>query len=83
MLYYAEVAGLMEPFPGRKWRMHEIIRYVESIRHPAGNVDRKRKKAIRIGVGRVLDLLIEHRMVIRIPPRKPGSYALYVWKSAT
>ena len=59
--------------------MREITRYVESIRHPVGNVDRKRKKAIRVGVGRVLDLLIEHQMVIRVPPREPGSYALYIW----
>lgn len=72
----------MKPYPGRKWRMHEILRYVESIRHPVG-ADPKRKKAMRIGVGRVLDLLVEHRMVIRIPPREPGSYALYVWQSAT
>jgi len=58
--------------------MREILRYVEVTRHPAG-LDRKRKKAIRVGVGRVLDLLIEHRVVVRTPPRGRGSFAMYAW----
>lgn len=69
----------MRPYPGRRWRMREILRYVEITRHPAGP-DRKRKKAIRVGVGRVMDALIEHGIVIRTPPKGAGSFALYAWK---
>lgn len=68
----------MRPYPGRKWRMREILRYVEITRNCGA--DRKRKKAIRIGVGRVMDVLVEHGIVTRTPPKGAGSFALYAWK---
>lgn len=74
MRYAREVEDLMKPYPGRDWKMAQIVRYVCSVRNET------RRQKVRIGVHRVIATLIEHGRVERDPPGKYGSYALYRWK---
>jgi len=75
-LKYADrIIGLMGAFPGREWRMGEIVRYVEPVQ---GRKDRDR---VRRGVARVLDALLEAGSVSRRPPiMERGSPVVYSWK---
>lgn len=75
MKYAAEILGLMRPYPGRQFRMSELVR---SINPAAEGQDRQR---IRNGVLRVLSALIENGSVVREDPAcDRGSFALYSWK---
>jgi len=78
-LKYADrIIGLMGAFPGREWRMGEIVRYVEP-----GSA-RKDRNRVRQGVLRVLDMLCEAGSVIRRPSvMERGAPVWYAWKSAT
>ncbi len=65
----------MGAFPGREWRMGEIVRYVEPVQ---GRTDRDR---VRRGVARVLDALCEAGSIARMPPvMERGAPVFYVWK---
>ena len=74
MRYAREVMELMAAYPGRDWKMRQIVRYVETIRNET------RREKVRRGVHRVVALLIESGQVERDPPGQYGSYALYRWK---
>lgn len=75
MLRYAkEVIELVGAFPGREWRMQEIVTYVSRGR-PTSKQERER---YRKGVRRVMDALIEAKIVQRKPAR-PGGTPLYIW----
>lgn len=75
MRYAAEVIELMAAYPGRKFRPGEVVRYVAS-RQAGAKVS-----AIRMGVQRVLLALNDAGVVERTLPMRPGSYALYSWRS--
>lgn len=78
MLYAAEVINLMAAFPGREWRMGEIVNHVARGR-PSSKQQRER---YRKGVRRVLEALIRSKCV-QFKPAKPGGTTLYRWKSGT
>ena len=75
MKYAREVLELVAAFPGRDFRMNELVRYVMS----QGNYQ---KHNVRIGVLRVLEALECSGSIIRRPPRASrGGYALYRWRT--
>lgn len=67
----------MAAYPGRDFRMSAIVRYVCAQRNET------RRQKVRIGVHRVVAMLIESGNIERDPPGKFGSYALYRWKTVT
>lgn len=78
MLYAAEVTNLLAAYPGRDFRMIEIVRHVANGRpHSKQQRDRYRQ-----GVLRVIRALVDADLV-RCKPGLRGQPALYRWKSAT
>lgn len=76
MKYAHEVIDLLAPYPGRQFRMAEIVRYVDP---KAQGVDRQR---IRNGVLRVLESLVDNGSVAVEPAVHRGGYATYSWTPA-
>ena len=76
MLFAREVIDLMAAFPGREWRMAELVNHVARGR-PASKQQRER---YRKGVRRVLEALIEAKCVQHKPGRANRSPILYRWK---
>lgn len=77
MRYAREVMDLMAPFPGRSWRIAEIVNHVARGR-PASKQQRER---YRKGVRRVLESLIEMGCVEREPAQNGGT-TRYRWRHA-
>ena len=77
MKYAHQVIDLMAAFPGRDWRMVELVRYVE----PTATV--KKRHSVRISVMRVLISLEDAGVLIKRPSTARGKFATYRWKSAT
>lgn len=73
-LYSKNVISLMGAYPGRRWRMADVVRYVASGRNEKPN------ERIRRGVHRVVSELIAEGIVEYTAPEKPGSFGLYRWK---
>lgn len=74
MKYAHEVMDLMAPYPGRKFRMAEIVRYVDP--HANGAA----RQRVHKGVLRVLKSLHEHGQVEIEPAAGLGGFASYAWK---
>lgn len=75
MKYAREVIELMSAYPGREFRMTEIVRYVR----PGATA--QEKHGIRRATLRVLVSLIEDAMsVVRVPPKSNGGFAVYRWR---
>lgn len=74
MKYAHEVIELLAPYPGRQFRMAEIVRYVAP---QAAGADRQR---VRNGVLRVLESLEEHGSVEITPAASRGGFATYAWQ---
>ncbi|RIQ11464.1 hypothetical protein D0846_17545 [Bordetella avium] len=75
MKYAREILGLMRPYPGRQFRMAELVRGVNPM---AEGAERQR---IRNGVLRVLAELEQNGSITRVGPAQArGGYALYSWK---
>lgn len=73
MKYAKEVIDLMAAYPGRDWRMAEIVRYI-------GGKPEDRH-FIRKGVSRVIATLAESGLILVRPPRNGrGGFATYRWK---
>lgn len=77
MRYARDVIELLSAYPGRPFRPGEVVRYVSARQRGM------RPEAVRIGVQRVLLALCETGAVSRTLPHRPGSYALYSWRSTT
>lgn len=75
MLYAREVIDLLAAFPGREWRMAQIVNHVARGK-PAYVQQRER---VRQGVRRVLLRLVEARCVEYRPARRGGT-TLYRWR---
>lgn len=76
MKYASKVIELMASYPGRDFRMIEIVRYV----CPAPESTEARH-AVRIAVSRVLLSLSDCGTILIRPPRVArGGYALYRWR---
>lgn len=56
---------------------------IEILRYASGNrpLEEKAKRAMRVGVLRVLKDLATSGVVLIRPPRAGGGYALYRWKN--
>ena len=74
MKYAHEVMDLLAPYPGRHFRMAEIVRYVAP---QAAGQERQR---VRNGVLRVLESLQEHGSIEIEPAATRGGFATYAWK---
>ncbi|MDF3850691.1 hypothetical protein [Achromobacter denitrificans] len=80
MKFAKEVIGLMAAYPGRDFKMAELVRIATGAR----TLTVKERTSVRQGVLRAVNALIEHGQVLRRPSR-PGvrNAAVYRWKSAT
>lgn len=74
MKYASEVIDLLGPYPGRQFRMAEIVRYVDPRAQGA------QRQRIRNGVLRVLQSLEEHGQIECQPAATRGGFATYAWK---
>jgi len=74
MKYAHEVIDLMGAYPGREFRMAEILRYVSRGRV----LQVKERNAARQAVLRVLDSLIESGQIRKEAPAEKSAY--YVWE---
>jgi hypothetical protein len=73
--YALELIDLMGAYPGRGFKMREIVRYVAP--HAIG----KERHTIRRGVLRVVDELVASGTIDRYPPHAVrGESTLYTWK---
>lgn len=73
MKYANEVISLMGAHPGRQFRMAQIVRHVTK----AQAVPPATRQAIRVGVRRVLESLIENGQVVQVKESETSS--LYFW----
>ena len=74
MKYAKEVMDLMGPYPGRHFRMGDLVRYVAP---QAAGPDRQR---VRNGVLRVLESLAESGHVEIVPAARRGGFSTYAWR---
>lgn len=74
MKYASEVIDLMECYPGREFRMAQIVNYVSPGAVGAG------RQRVRNGVARVLSFLHESGQVEVTPSERRGSGAAYSWR---
>lgn len=77
MKYAHEILGLMQPYPGRAFRMSQLMR--EASRGMP--LTARQKEAVRKGVKRVLDHLIDTGHVERVGGTTRA--ALYAWRIGT
>lgn len=76
MKYAKEVIELLAAYPGRDWKMAQVIREVSGAR----SMTLKERQRLRVGVARVLsDLGREGIITIKPPMVRRGGYALYRW----
>ncbi|MBV6304923.1 hypothetical protein KVP10_08485 [Candidimonas humi] len=76
MKYAAEVIGLLAEFPGREFRIIQIVRHVLG-GHPRTPYQWER---VRKGVRRVLSTLEDSGQIQKITAAGNGSHAAYCWK---
>lgn len=76
MKFASDVMDLMGAYPGREWRMLQIVRHIAQGR----KVTLKERRAIRKGVHRVLDALTDAGTVTVRPETSKGGPAWYAWK---
>lgn len=62
MKYASEILGLMRPYPGREFRMSQIVRAASGGR----DLTDRQREAVRKGARRVLSELIESGQVVRL-----------------
>ncbi len=75
MKFAPEIINLMSAFPGRDFRMKELVKFV----CPAPN-DQKERSRVREQVRVVVCALIDAGSVMRRPHRCQGGFASYRWK---
>ncbi len=78
MLYAREVIALLGAFPGRDFRMGQILAEVS---RGKPEFDARGKAAVRKAVSRVLDQLRSDGHVGVTPAMGRGGYALYAWRT--
>jgi len=77
MLYVSEISDLMAAYPGRDFKMAEIVRYVAG----GKRVNARTRHAIRVSALRALQGLRDEGFVLVRPPRAArGGFALYRWR---
>jgi hypothetical protein len=78
MHYADKVIELLGAYPGRAFRMADIVRYLDARARCARDKQRLRKGALR-----ALTVLEETGVVEKRARPVPGSFAIYRWKSET
>lgn len=77
MLYARELIEFMGAFPGRDFKMVELVGYIANGR----KMDVREKRAVRKAALRAIDALSSSGCVLVRPPRATrGGYAHYRWK---
>lgn len=74
MKYAHEIIELMSAYPGRDFRMAEIVRYV----NPKATTTEKHN--LRRAVLRVMDTLEDTGAILKRPAKTSGGYAEYRWR---
>jgi len=78
MKYVAEITDLMAAFPGRDFKMAEIVRYVAGGR----KLDRRGTEAVRRSTRNALHTMQETGVILVRPPTAlRGGFALYRWRA--
>jgi hypothetical protein len=75
MKYAQEIIDLMGAYPGREFRMREIVRSIAGRK-----ADDKERKQIRIGVWRVLNQLNESGQIAIQKRKENGAASKYCWQ---
>lgn len=74
MKFAAEVMTLLAPYPGREFRMRQIVNYVAPKK-----ADERERKRVQMAVYRVLQALAETGSVVIKERSSNGSAATYSW----
>jgi hypothetical protein len=74
--YGREVIELMEAYPGRRWRMIEIVRHCAGGRQPSALEWERLRKSVR----RVLEQLNASGHIAILAAQGNGASAAYCWK---
>lgn len=74
MKYASEVIDLMGCYPGREFVMGEIVRHATK----GKALTPAKRQAVRIGIRRVLDSLIDSGQIMQIKETETSS--VYVWR---
>ena len=78
MLYVREIIELMAAYPGRDFKMSEIVRYIAGGRR---RLDTRTREAIRRSARNALRALSDSgSIMIHYPSSASGSFALYRWR---
>lgn len=78
MMYGPELSVVMKPYPGRDFRIGELIAGVErQVKERGEELTPQRRRAIRRGVHRVLAALEAAGALYVTRSQRRGSYALY------
>jgi hypothetical protein len=75
--YAKEVIDLLGAYPGRRFKMRQILNHVSP------RADGRRLAVVRTGVWRALQALEESGQVVISRPDANGAHAEYWWKSIT
>lgn len=75
MKHAKEIIELMASFPGREFRMIELVRYV----CPKPK-DQRERSAVHRSVHRAIEALVETGSVVKRTPKMNGGYGTYYWK---
>ncbi|MBB5508140.1 hypothetical protein [Paraburkholderia atlantica] len=77
MKYARELMDLMAAYPGRQFRMLEIVNYIAG-RH----AEQREKKQVRMGVWRVIQMLEESGHIDVEAQSGRGAAARYAWRTS-
>lgn len=77
MLYAKEINDLMAAYPGRPWKMRQLVNHIAKGKPQS----RQQRNRYREGVRLVLLALIDCGVVTRKPAR-PGGTPLYIWRES-
>jgi hypothetical protein len=75
MKFAAEVMALLAPYPGREFRMRQIVNYVASKKS-----DERERKRVQMAVYRVLHTLADSGHVVIKGRSTNGAPATYSWR---
>lgn len=75
MKFAAEVMALLAPYPGREFRMRQIVNYVMPKK-----ADERERKRVQMAVYRVLHTLADSGHVVIAERSTNGAPATYSWR---
>ncbi|OUE47303.1 hypothetical protein BZY94_06275 [Burkholderia territorii] len=77
MKFAGEIMSLLAPYPGREFRMRQIVNYVAP-----SKADERERKRVQMAVYRVLQALAESGQVVIKERSTNGAPATYSWRIA-